>query len=62
MPKVLPPKNVEDQRNISGLLNMDKIVENILAKLMISDMQKKIDPSQFANKKGLGIQHYFQIY
>ena len=58
VPKVLPPKNVEDLRNISGLLNLDKIAEKIIAKLMISDMKKKLDPSQFANQKGLSIQHY----
>ena len=58
VPKVLPPKNVEDLRNISGLLNLDKKAEKIIAKLMISDMKKKLDPSQFANQKGLGIQHY----
>ena len=58
IPKVSPPKNVEDLRNISGLLNLDKIAEKIIAKLMISDMKEKLDPAQYANQKGLSIQHY----
>ena len=29
-----------------------------MSKLMISDMKKNLDPSQFANQKGLSIQHY----
>ena len=52
------PKNVEELRNISGLLNLDKIAEKIIAKILISDMMKNIDPSQYANQKGLSIQHY----
>ena len=52
------PKNIDELRNISGLLNLDKIAEKIISKMMISDMKDKIDPSQFANQKGLGIQHY----
>ena len=58
VPKVYPPKNVEDLRNISGLLNLDKVAEKLIAKMMISDMSSNIDPSQFANQKGLSIQHY----
>ena len=58
IPKVTPPKSIEDLRNISGLLNLDKIAEKLIAKMMISDMKAKIDPSQYANQKGLSIQHY----
>ena len=51
--------NLNHQKcNISGLLNLDKISEKIISKLMVSDMRKQIDPSQFANQKGLSIQHY----
>ena len=53
-----PPKTIEEMRNISGLLNMDKIAETVISRMMISDMRKKLDPSQFANQKGLSIQHY----
>ena len=58
VPKKFPPKNIEELRNISGLLNLDKIAEKLIAKLMISDMKENIDPSQYANQKGLSIQHY----
>ena len=58
VPKVYPPKNIDELRNISGLLNLDKIAEKIISKLMIGDMKSKIDPSQYANQKGLSIQHY----
>ena len=44
--------------NISGLFNLDKIDEKIISKMMISDMRKNMDPSQYANQKGLSINHY----
>ena len=58
VPKEYPTKNIDQLRNISGLLNLDKIAEGLVSKLMISDMKKNLDPSQFANQKGLSIQHY----
>ena len=58
VPKKFPPKTVEDLRNISGLLNLDKIAEKIISKMMVSDMKENIDPSQYANQKGKSIQHY----
>ena len=58
VPKEYPPKNMDQLRNISGLLNLDKIAEKLVSRLMISDMKAKIDPSQFGNQKGLSIQHY----
>ena len=58
VPKKFPPKTIEEMRNISGLLNMDKIAETVISRMMISDMRKHLDPSQFANQKGLSIQHY----
>ena len=30
----------------------------MIAELIISDMSKKLDPSQYANQKGLSLQHY----
>ena len=45
-------------RNISGLMTFDKILEKLLAELILSDMGKKMDPSQYGNQKGIGIQHY----
>ena len=56
--KQYPPQNIEQLHKISGLLNLDKIGEKLISRLMISDMKKHIDPSQYANQKGLSIQHY----
>ena len=58
VPKVHPTLNTTQLRNISGLFNFDKIIEKLLAGLMISDMEAKLDPSQFGNQKGTSIQHY----
>ena len=58
VPKVFPPKSPEDLRNISGLLTFNKVAEKMIAKLMISDISKYLDPSQYANQKGLSLQHY----
>ena len=46
VPKVNSPEDVTQLRNISGLLNFDKIFEKLLAQVMIADMQAKMDPSQ----------------
>ena len=58
MPKSYPPKNLSEIRNISGLLNFDKIMEKMLSELMISDMRLKMDPSQYGNERGVSLQHY----
>ena len=58
VPKVPKPKNMDDLRNISGLLNLSKVSEKIISKLFISDMKENIDPSQFGNQTGISIQHY----
>ena len=58
IPKQMPPQDINHLRNISGLLNLDKIGEKLISKLIISDMKEKFDPSQYANQEGLSIQHY----
>ena len=58
MPKKYPPQNTSEIRNISGLLTFDKIFEKLLSELMISDMKRKLDPSQYGNQKGISVQHY----
>ena len=58
VPKSYPPKSPEELRNISGLLTFDKIAEKMIAELMISDIMKNLDPSQYANQKGVSLQHY----
>ena len=57
VPKVPKPKTLTELRNISGLLNLSKITEKIIAKMIIADM-KGLDPSQFGNQEGISIQHY----
>ena len=58
VPKEYSPKDVDELRNISGLLNLVKVAEKNISKLIISYMKKKMDPSQFANQKGWSILHY----
>ena len=56
--KQFPTQDVDMLRNISGLLNLDKVGEKLISRLIISVMKGSMDPSQFANQKGLSIQHY----
>ena len=58
VPKSFPTDNLTQLRNISGLLNFDKLMEKLLAELMVKDMAAKLDPSQYGNQKGISIQHY----
>ena len=58
VPKSYPTVSVSQLRNISGLLNFDKIYEKLISQLIISDMEEKLDPSRFGNQKGISIQNY----
>ena len=58
VPKVHPPESVDQLRNISGLLTFDKVFEKLIAQMMISDMETKMDLAQFGNQKGISIQLY----
>ena len=58
IPKVNPTLKLCDLRNISGLLNFDKITETLISELILSDMESKIDPAQYGNRKGKSINHY----
>ena len=58
IPKTYPTSKLTDLRNISGLMNSDKIFETLLAELIMCDMQKNIDPSRYGNMKGKSINHY----
>ena len=58
MPKVFPPKSPDELRNISGLLTFNKVAEKMIAELMIADIMKNLDISQYASQKGLSLQHY----
>ena len=58
IPKVNEPKEIDDLRNISGLMNFNKVMEKLICKLVIEDMKGNMDSSQFGNLKGVSIQHY----
>ena len=58
VPKGYPTEKLTQLRNIRGLLNFDKVMEKLIAELMISDMSAKMDPAQYGNQKGISIQHY----
>ena len=58
VPKIYPTEKVSQLRNISGLFNFDKVMEKLLAELIISDMAGKMDPAQYGNQRGVSIQHY----
>ena len=58
VPKVFPQKTIEDLRDISGLLTFNKVAEKSIAELIIADMKEKLDPTQYANQKGIWTQHY----
>ena len=58
VPKVKSPQTVDDLRKICGLLNLSKILEKVICKYLIDDMKQKLDSSQYANQKGLSINHY----
>ena len=45
VPKEYPPKNIDQLRNISGLLNLNKIAEKLVSRLMICDMKEKLHPT-----------------
>ena len=57
VPKKYPPKSTSEIRNIRRLLTFDKIMEKLLAELMIKDMSLNMDPTQYGNQKGISIQH-----
>ena len=57
-PKCYPPKELENLRPISNLLNYCKIGEKLISQLIVEDMVEKMDPSQFGNLKNTSIQHY----
>ena len=58
MPKVHPTVKTSHLRNISGLFHFDKVIEKLLAELIISDIQENLDPSQYDNQRQKSIQHY----
>ena len=45
-------------KNVSGLLNLNKIAEKIIGEMVISDTKKNIDIAQYGNQSETSIQHY----
>ena len=58
VPKSHPVQNTSQLRNISGLLNFDRVYEKLIGQLIVGDMEAKLDPAQFGNQRGISIQHY----
>ena len=58
VPKVYPPEKLSDLRRISGLLNLSKITDKIIAEIIAADMQKSRDRAQYGNVKKVSLQHY----
>ena len=58
VPKTHPPSNPDDLRKISGLLTFNKGAEQLISELMISDIMVKLDKAQYANQRGLSLEHY----
>ena len=58
VPKSYPPENTSQLRNISGLLNFDRVFKKLISQLIIADMDSSMDPAQFGNQRGISVQHY----
>ena len=58
VPKVPNPQSIDDLRNISGLMNLNKVLEKLICPLIVNDMKSSLDKTQFANQAGLSTQHY----
>ena len=49
IPKVNEPKEIDNLRNISGLISFNKVMEKLICKLVIEDLKGNMDSSQFGN-------------
>ena len=58
IPKVPVPKDIDDLRSISGLMNLNKVMEKLVCPLIFEDMKSTFDPSQYANQAGISTEHY----
>ena len=58
VPKVHPPEKLTYLRRISGLLNLSKITDKIIAEIITEDMEFTRDRSQYGNVKKISLQHY----
>ena len=58
VPKIYPCSNIDQLKNISGLLQLDKVMENLISRLIIDDIKPCRDSSQYGNEKNTSIEHY----
>ena len=58
VPKSFPTASTSQLRNISGLLNFDRVFEKLISQLVTTDMEKHMDPAQLGNQRGISVQHY----
>ena len=58
VPKVHPPESLSDLRRISGLLNLSKITDKIIAEIISEDMKYTRDRAHYGNQKKMSLQHY----
>ena len=58
IPKQIPVEHLDNLIPISNLPILDKIQEAVISDLVISDMKKNLDPSQYGNQRKTSIQHY----
>ena len=49
--KVHSPSKVEELRKISGLENLSKYMEKVIAEFLIEDMKLRRDKAQYVNEK-----------
>ena len=53
-----PPEKLSDLRRISGLLNLSKITDKIIAEIIAQDMQSTRDRVQYGNANNVSLKHY----
>jgi hypothetical protein len=56
--KFYPSRTAKDFCKISGTPNFSKILEKIIAEVMLEAVSPTRDPAQYGNSKGVGTQHY----
>ena len=49
---------LKDTRYITTLCTFNKTEEKLISELILSDIEVKMDPSQYANQHGVSLQHY----
>ena len=57
VPKTFPVLKKDQLRKISIFYNFSKVSEKIISQLVIEDMVKSLEKSQFGNQEGISINH-----